>query len=285
MSQTLSQTDGLWFTTDTLVILRADAQIFRVPKSILAARSPVFQGMFEFPRPATDSEAGTDGDEMMDGSPVIRLHDSAAEVESFLRAIFDSSYFMPAPAIIPFNAVLGILRLSHKYDVGYLHKRALLHLETIYPVEFAEAGKDYTDNSLGYDDNTVDCDLAALPILVEVGANWLLPAACYNVGTFHLVLALKEHWLRLSPYLHQICQGMQLSHMASTERLYHALTMRSLCSTIDTCELVKFRYLKARGDPEDWLNQDPLFEGNDFGDRERFLAGLCNVCATDAHAR
>ncbi|KAJ6481265.1 hypothetical protein C8R47DRAFT_594503 [Mycena vitilis] len=36
--------------------------------------------------------------EMVDGSPVVPLHAAAAHVEVFLRAIFDSSYFMPPPA-------------------------------------------------------------------------------------------------------------------------------------------------------------------------------------------
>ncbi|KAJ6523160.1 hypothetical protein B0H19DRAFT_854030, partial [Mycena capillaripes] len=117
--------EGLWFSNDTLV-LRAENSIFRVSKSMLAARSSVFQNMFEFPPPASG------GDQVMDGSPVVRLHDSAADVEAFLRAIFDSSYFMPPPAPVDDVVVLGILRLSHKYGVNYLHKRAILHLETIY---------------------------------------------------------------------------------------------------------------------------------------------------------
>jgi hypothetical protein len=81
--ESLHQVDGLWFSNDTLVI-RAENSIFRVSKSILAARSSVFEAMFEFP------QSTSDGDRMMDGSQVVRLHDSAAEVESFLRAIFDS---------------------------------------------------------------------------------------------------------------------------------------------------------------------------------------------------
>ncbi|KAJ6563912.1 hypothetical protein B0H19DRAFT_942406 [Mycena capillaripes] len=79
----LRQVDGLWFSNDTLV-LRAENSIFRVSKSMLAARSSVFETMFEFP------QSTSDGDQVMDGSPVVHLHDSAIEVEAFLRAIFDS---------------------------------------------------------------------------------------------------------------------------------------------------------------------------------------------------
>ncbi|KAJ6502751.1 hypothetical protein C8R47DRAFT_969582 [Mycena vitilis] len=109
-TESLRQVEGLWFSNDTLV-LRAENSIFRVSKSMLAARSTVFESMIEFP-PST-----ADGDQMMDGSPVVRLHDCASEVEAFLRAIFDSSYFMPRPAEVDFHVVLGILRLSHNLQV------------------------------------------------------------------------------------------------------------------------------------------------------------------------
>ncbi|KAJ7205333.1 hypothetical protein B0H12DRAFT_986526, partial [Mycena haematopus] len=88
----------------------------------LAARSTVFHGMIESGAP------GNQGDEFIDGIPVVVLHDAADDVEVFLRAIFDSSYFMPAPEPANFTDVLAILRLSHKYDVEYLQRRALRHL-------------------------------------------------------------------------------------------------------------------------------------------------------------
>ncbi|KAJ7159379.1 hypothetical protein C8R43DRAFT_881836 [Mycena crocata] len=100
---------------DTIVI-RAETKIFQVSRAILAARSTVFRDMIAFPQP-------TSGD-----VEISELHDSAADVEVFLRAIFDSSFFMPAPEPIELSVVLGILRLSHKYDVQYLFRRALQHL-------------------------------------------------------------------------------------------------------------------------------------------------------------
>lgn len=73
--------EDLWFSNDTLVI-KAGAKIFKVSKSLLAARSTVFRDMVEFPQPA-------DGDtKLIDGSPVVSLQHSADDVEVFLRAIF-----------------------------------------------------------------------------------------------------------------------------------------------------------------------------------------------------
>ncbi|KAJ7457722.1 hypothetical protein FB451DRAFT_1097886 [Mycena latifolia] len=112
----------LWFSNDTLII-KARQKIFRVSKSVLAARSAVFRDMVAFSQPADSSDV-----ELVDASPVVSqaLHDSADDVEVFLRAIFDSSYFMPPPETVSLQVVL-----SHKYDVEYLHRRALKHLASI----------------------------------------------------------------------------------------------------------------------------------------------------------
>lgn len=80
----IQKVEGLWFSNDAIV-LRAGKSAFRVIKSILAARSPVFQTMFEFPHPPSAAAPTT-----MEGIPVVVLHDQAQEVEPFLRALFDS---------------------------------------------------------------------------------------------------------------------------------------------------------------------------------------------------
>ncbi|KAJ6516961.1 hypothetical protein DFH09DRAFT_940661 [Mycena vulgaris] len=105
--------DDLWFSDDTLVI-RSEKKVFRVTKSILCARSSVFRDMVAFSQPPSDQT------NTIDGRPVVVLHDSAADVEVFLRAIFDSSYFMPPTTPVQLDVVLGIFRLAHKYDIDYL---------------------------------------------------------------------------------------------------------------------------------------------------------------------
>ncbi|KAJ6542518.1 hypothetical protein DFH09DRAFT_837970, partial [Mycena vulgaris] len=114
----------LWFEDDNL-ILRAESSLFRISKGVLTACSSLFRDVLSFPQ--------TDGEEHIDGCPVVWLHDSATDVTHFLRAIFDSSFLEPPPAKTDLAAITGILRLSHKYDVQYLCRRALLHLDTGYP--------------------------------------------------------------------------------------------------------------------------------------------------------
>ncbi|KAJ7362238.1 hypothetical protein DFH08DRAFT_1024151 [Mycena albidolilacea] len=132
-------------------------------------------------------ESGTpqnQGGEFIDGVPVVVLHDAADDVHVFLRAIFDSSYFMPPPEPVYFAGVLAILRLSHKYDVGYLHRRALTHLSTefYHPSVEEYIGSLSKIDHLQYPPSDGPTDAAKISRVFalvnaahEIGALWLLP--------------------------------------------------------------------------------------------------------------
>ncbi|KAJ7092909.1 hypothetical protein B0H15DRAFT_882820 [Mycena belliarum] len=163
----------LWFP-DASLIFQAELSLYRIHSGILAARSSVFRDMLAFPQPTE-----TEGDSM-DGCPRIVLHDRAADVTVFFRAIFDSSFFVP-PFTPQLETLAGILRLSIKYDVPYLTQRALRHLSDIYPTTL----KDW--DLLGYSRDII-CLRAppnvypvfqVLELLKEVDAPWLVPAIMY----------------------------------------------------------------------------------------------------------
>ncbi|KAF7341329.1 BTB domain-containing protein [Mycena venus] len=236
----LKTTEGLWFPADSPAVLRAEDRLFCVSKSILAARSTVFQSMFEFPQPVD-----TTGAEIMDGKPVIYLYDKAADVEQFLRAIFDSNYFMPPPAEIDFYAVLGILRLSHKYDVAYLFKRAILHLETVYPIALERYHP--KSNTVQYEDGDVALDLIAIPIFQEVGATWLLPFAFYSAGTYSArdFFEAGEAWEALSGGNKQSCLLLAPQHVRSTISINTFLTTISTCSVATNCNTAKLAFVRS----------------------------------------
>lgn len=70
-----------WFDDGNL-ILEAGKTRFRISKGVLAARSPVFKEMLLFPQPLDE--------ELVDGCPLVHMHDAPEDVGYFLRAIYDS---------------------------------------------------------------------------------------------------------------------------------------------------------------------------------------------------
>ncbi|KAJ7617602.1 hypothetical protein DFH06DRAFT_1107334 [Mycena polygramma] len=181
-----TRVEHLWFSSETLV-LRAETKIFQVPKALLAARSSVFRDMIGLPQlPGNDTE-------LYEGIPVVNLSDAASDVDAFLTAILDSSYFMPAPEPIRLAAVLGILRLAHKYDVPYLYTRALKRLSIRYGLQsleqFLTAERDYiTFEEWNY---TGQC-IKVIQALTEVSALWLLPMAYYRLCSNGQTILLQQ---------------------------------------------------------------------------------------------
>ncbi|KAF8209439.1 hypothetical protein K438DRAFT_2062620 [Mycena galopus ATCC 62051] len=124
VDNTPTRVEELWFSDSGLVV-QAEQSLYRVSGAVLATRSPVFKDMLAFVQPAG---AGT-----IDGCPIVNLPDSAEDVTCFFRAIFDSSIrfnkiLRNLPFQSHFDSILSITRLSHKYAVEYLLRRALVHL-------------------------------------------------------------------------------------------------------------------------------------------------------------
>jgi hypothetical protein len=99
---------------------------------------------------------------------------------------------MPPPEPVYFADVLAILRLSHKYDVGYLHRRALTHLSTeFYHPSVEEYIRSLSKiDHLQYPPSDGPTDAAKISRVFalvnaahEVGALWLLPWAYYDTCT------------------------------------------------------------------------------------------------------
>ncbi|KAJ7119170.1 hypothetical protein C8R44DRAFT_878670 [Mycena epipterygia] len=141
--------------------------------------------MLSFPQPP-DSE-------LVEGCPLVRLHDSTAEVTAFLKAIFDPEFFMPFPARTTFDTIVGCLRLSHKYGVDYLRRRALMHLSSGYRTTLSEWDSHIYDEDPRLDlpplvimtwpdPETLTFKLCVIQLAREVDALWVLPVAFYRLA-------------------------------------------------------------------------------------------------------
>ncbi|KAF7343115.1 hypothetical protein MVEN_01741900 [Mycena venus] len=180
LTSSLGRVPELWFPDATLVF-QAENSLFRVHSGILSRQSSVFRDMLAFPQP--EPESGLEPDDIVDGCPTVVLHDKAADVTSFFRAIYDSSifsFFVP-PFSPPLDTLAGILRLSIKYDVDYLRQRCLRHLSDIYPTTLKAW------DLLGYSRDIINFRtppkvypvFQILALLKEVDAPWLIPAIMY----------------------------------------------------------------------------------------------------------
>ncbi|KAJ7858610.1 hypothetical protein B0H14DRAFT_2748197 [Mycena olivaceomarginata] len=245
----LTRVEDLWFSDATL-ILRAEDTLFRVYSGFLGARSSVFRDMVAFPQPSEP-----DGD-TVDGLAVVRLHDSAAEVEVFLRAIFDSGFFKPPPFAVNFTAVIGVMRLAHKYDVQYLFRRALSHLDLLYPTDFSTFMALPDDNTEHH--VTGCCNRVTLEAASEVGASWILPTAYYEISN-DILDDIKLNILQ--PCHQRICLGAH-SHfiraMVMNYRFFRNLP-HSSCLQVSRCqELISQAHTVLESWSDEQLDLDPL---------------------------
>ncbi|KAJ6626451.1 hypothetical protein B0H10DRAFT_1941762 [Mycena sp. CBHHK59/15] len=214
----LKQVNGLWFL-DGNIILHAEDNIFHVDCTVLTKKSSP-------PTSCGDSEYT-----LIEGNPVVCLYDSATDIETLLRALFDSSYFMPTPAAADFHTALVILRISDKYDVDSLCKCALLHLETVYPVDLM-GYHNIAANTLQYKSRTESLvlDLKAISTLLEVGATWLLPVVYYSIGAvpaLQLISAGKS-WDNLSVTIVAARQPLRRAPPTMHQRKTGRLDQRAL---------------------------------------------------------
>ncbi|KAI5900791.1 uncharacterized protein SCHCODRAFT_02695950 [Schizophyllum commune H4-8] len=227
-----------WFSDGNITLIAGDSS-FRVYKSLLAAQSTFFRDLF--------SSASDDGLHDSDGLPVLQLHDDPAELSCFLRAIFDSSFFNahPSDPIPTTTTIVVVLRLSHKYDVRHLRRRALLHAERLVPATYAafRAG--------GFINRPADTFYLLADVAIEVGADWLLPAAL-EAGSRHLVW-LREHRHTFHEYqevLERCVAGLSAIQQAGHDRLalFDAADAECVCLSKRcrrTFQKVKARYASS----------------------------------------
>ncbi|KAJ6540877.1 hypothetical protein DFH09DRAFT_64163 [Mycena vulgaris] len=281
-STEIKRVEDLWFSDGSLVV-RAENSIFRVSGAVLAARSSVFQDMLSFPQPiAVESSVET-----MEGIPMVVLYDTAAEVEPFLRAIFDSSSFMPPPSNPSLSDILAILRLSNKYDIQYLHRRALDHLSLVYPTELPVFLANLNSFPVGFQTlkESVESHLQVLRVVHEVSALWLLPTAYSRASTcLHNKIFAAPSWEGLPADI------KQKLHIAHAHHARHIVTIAHYagrepgvdCTAPETCPSLILSMIAAL------MEQigDITMEFNFFDVKDLFLPGLwsdfdaplCAVC-------
>ncbi|KAJ7689821.1 hypothetical protein B0H17DRAFT_1202070 [Mycena rosella] len=173
--------EELWFEDGNIVLQAGNSQ-FRVYRGILAARSPVFKDMLSFPQPPES--------ELVEGCPLVRFPDAENEVTDFLKAIFTPDYFPAFPSRTEFAIIAGCLRLSHKYEVDYLRRHALIHLSSRYCTTLSE----YDSRVLASPNDRHPDHHSARAVL-----SWPLPPTSTSFGVFTIQLAREVEALWILP--------------------------------------------------------------------------------------
>ncbi|KAJ7018912.1 hypothetical protein C8F04DRAFT_357957 [Mycena alexandri] len=260
--------ESLWFLDATLV-LQAENRLFRVFPGILGAKSPVFQDMLAFPQP--------ENSETLDGCSLVRLTDSAVDMTFFLKAIFHYDFFEAWPTRAEFPVVAGILRLSQKYQVDPLRKRALVHLSERCPTSLQKWEE--------YDEWESEVSNLAR----EVSADWILPAvlaACCWLELHDLVYGLPAaHGLTTRIILTQadiaLCmRGAVKLHTTWTTTLYDFLWVpREIPGCISLSHQCWERRVETRRAAEGWRSRKilPLYLWNE-DDWESLGDDVCPPC-------
>ncbi|KAJ7714955.1 hypothetical protein B0H14DRAFT_3014731 [Mycena olivaceomarginata] len=162
----------------------------------------------------------------------IPADDSAEDMAYFLKALLYPDFFKSFPGPTTFNILSGVLRMSHKYDVDALQKRALIHLSARFPTTLD--GWDETkavDTTFGA---TLPSLLAVVILARQVDALWILPSAFYRL--------CEERYAD-----NHIINGEGGFELTATDKLTCVSGVRKLETTF-TSKVLKFLY-HPRGFP------------------------------------
>ncbi|KAJ7174912.1 hypothetical protein C8R46DRAFT_1347907 [Mycena filopes] len=270
----------LWFADGGLVV-KAQHTLFRVSRGILVLRSPIFADMFSMPQPSNA--------ETIDGCPVVQLPDLAEDVNVFFKAMFDSSFFEPYPAQTTFKTIAGVLRLSTKYEVDYLRRRALVHFCSRFPTTLAHWDLKREMKypavpswELSYE---IDDAVALIALARQARARWILPCAFYELAlacktSGFFAMPEEEQRPLLDGYLLQRDAVWTIMQFLSDGVALH------LCCSIKSCGNMKFAFPRYAHERCAEVPARPLtiWAEGDWED----LAEVCGVCRPylrDAHQR
>ncbi|KAF7290696.1 BTB domain-containing protein [Mycena indigotica] len=214
-NQSLVRADGLYFT-DCGLVIQAETTLFRISRDFLAIHSAIFRDMLTLPTP---SEAET-----LDGALVVRLPDSAQDIDTMLRALLYSDFFLPPPLPTSLDNLTRIMRMSHKYDIDILRKRALAHLDAIHPMTLdAYEALPLRTSTWVSDRPTGKSCLAMILLAREFSLDWILPFAFYRVCVYATDLEIIESTLALIDKA-AIVTGCRLLQGNETHRLMDVLS-------------------------------------------------------------
>ena len=311
---TLIRSQDVWYD-DGNVVVQAENIVFKVFRGILASNSTVFADMLSVPQPINMT-----GPDMYDSCPLIQIYGTPEDARHFLKAIHDAGSarfvrqrgretnqalrYYDVRTTSKFSVVAGILRLSTKYQVPYLRKRAISHLTTMFPSSLQDFQENRNSSpyaaKLGH---YTGLAMEVVNLAKECRLPMLLPISMYYCAVMRLehildgvVVANDDGTTRKIdldwPEKRAIVLGKRaLNHRARTNLFGFLLVSTPPppiipnnpsaspgCGAGQRCETGKLK----------WLRQmEPLLSGDKCGplhmqfDWTRYSADVCTYCVMD----
>ncbi|KJA21606.1 hypothetical protein HYPSUDRAFT_684571 [Hypholoma sublateritium FD-334 SS-4] len=290
------QVEELWFKDGT-VVFQAEHKMFCLHSGLVSARSEVFKQILEDKN--SDSAFGITRGIYQTGIPLIQLQETAQDANNFFLAIYDiiSGFFEPPPMKVSTEVVLSILRMGTKYHVNALRRRALAHLNTMYPLTLDEWDRRNETGTMSVQsevqasfahESTFARAFTIAKAAREFALPWVLPTALYECCQYDLEVIL-AHFARARDQdiieadadteLHNSILVGAFKHMEATRDVLKFLIAESpadICADPAACHEVRRVCLNniygitfGSGDPlgiwddEDW---------------DTYLDGMCPDC-------
>jgi len=269
-----------WYDDGNIVLVSANSSaLFRVHRGILCSHSTIFKDMFT---------ASHEGEEVIDGCPVVHMHDTEDDLKHVLTAMYSRSYHPSGAKNVPVTVIAAFLRLGKKYEISDLYDEAQAHLE----IDLSDNLEAYiTSQSSPWKITSVlsgsnDISVAAANIVREVGLLSMLPAAlhmCMEYCTVEEIFAgLRDEdgnvVRTISQENQQACAlAFQSYHELTGQTVSFVQTSLLTCTDRTMCQRAKKAFLVENFFPSPKLT--PLADCD-----EEFLEALCPACAADARS-
>ncbi|EAU80884.1 hypothetical protein CC1G_03060 [Coprinopsis cinerea okayama7 len=174
-----TRSPDVWFD-DGSVVLQAQNVQFRVHRTMLSRHSEVFRDMFEIGRlgssiNASNTPQAADPTPLVDGCPLIILHDDPTDLTHLLLSLYDKPH--TTTDALPFATLAALLRLGRKYHFPSLYAEALRRLQSEFPASLEEWEKLPQTYTYIVEEEGLLFDIVNLALEMEV--HEVLPSAYY----------------------------------------------------------------------------------------------------------
>ncbi|TCD61649.1 hypothetical protein EIP91_008137 [Steccherinum ochraceum] len=263
----------LWFDDGNIVLVAGDTA-FRVYRGVLAKRSEMFHDLFSLPQP--------EGGEAMDGCSVLRLQESAADMERFLTVLFDGCKMWKEDKYTSWPYTHTIIQMSNKYQIDDLRLEAIDRLKERFPGDIDDWDKlyDRDTNILGKMSDAVSMANAAVLLELPKIHHRALYECC-QLSTEKLVLGVVN-----SDDVRESLSAQDISRCVEARRTLAKVQRKFLSERTSgtpsshkddgKCVSARRKLVEAAKEVSDDIEYDPLVPDADF---ERILEKMCTACA------